>query len=81
MIELTKTDAHELFDRVLRHQQEYHGRKSKIKKFLGDEEGRKYAAALKRCGDCQGTIEDALVILACVRKIQKINKLGEKKND
>lgn len=81
MIRLTTADAHELFDRVLRHEQEHNGRKSRIKKLLGDEEGKKYASALKRCGECQGTIEDALTILAGVRKIQKINKLGEKKND
>lgn len=79
-MEWTKQDANELFERVLEHHREYKGRRSKVKSILGDDDGRRYAEAVKRCGDCCGTIEDALVILAGVRKIQKINKLGEKKN-
>lgn len=71
MIELTKTAAHELFDRALVHHREYNGRKSKVKSILGEDDGRAYLDALRRCENCSGTIEDALTILACVRKITK----------
>lgn len=67
---LSESEAHELFDREKKRQQKLTAKRRQIRDLLGEEKAKIYLQAISQLIDCEADVIDVLALAAFCREIK-----------